>query len=196
MPDVRIANHFSFIFVVVAEQRQLSNGKPQPVRKTSASKSPGSGILVNKSTVSTKPAPPANGSIETLNHFEKSHPKDDLEIKKQRDESTGRSANGAASKKDNKKGGNKQSKKDASPAQTVAAAERKADVVDALLSVPTETAVAVAVPVAKESPRNAPNKEKVSKKKRNEALLIQQLGKMLTQLSGHFFRQICHEIEF
>lgn len=136
---------------------------------------------MNKSTGNPKPAPPSNGSIETLNHFEKSHPKDDLEIKKQRDESLGRSANVATSKKENKKGGNKQSKKDASPAQTVAVAEKKTaatDAVDALLSVPTETAVAVAVPVSKESPRNVANKEKVNKKKRNEALLVQQLGKM------------------
>lgn len=51
-------------------------------------------------TTAAKPAPPANGNIETLNHFDKSHPKDDLEIKKQRDESVGRAAN----KKDNKKG--------------------------------------------------------------------------------------------
>lgn len=35
-----------------------------------------------------------------MNHFEKIHPKDDLEIKKQRDESVGRTTN----KKDNKKG--------------------------------------------------------------------------------------------
>lgn len=51
-------------------------------------------------TTAAKPAPPANGNIETLNHFDKIHPKDDLEIKKQRDESVGRAAN----KKDNKKG--------------------------------------------------------------------------------------------
>lgn len=70
------------------------------VRKTSTSKSPGSGILINKSTTAAKPAPPANGTIETLNHFDKIHPKDDLEIKKIRDESVGRTVN----KKDNKKG--------------------------------------------------------------------------------------------
>lgn len=51
-------------------------------------------------TTVAKSAPPANGNIETLNHFEKIHPKDDLEIKKQRDESVGRTVN----KKDNKKG--------------------------------------------------------------------------------------------
>lgn len=48
-----------------------------------------------------KPAPSANGTIETLNHFEKIHPKDDLEIKKHRDESIGRNAN----KKENGKKG-------------------------------------------------------------------------------------------
>lgn len=89
-------NIMVFIF-----QRQLSAGKIIPqVRKTSTSKSPGSGILINKSTTAAKPAPPANGNIETLNHFEKIHPKDDLEIKKHRDESVGRTVN----KKDNKKG--------------------------------------------------------------------------------------------
>lgn len=155
----------------------MSNGKSQPTRKTSTNKSPGSGILVNKSTGNPKPAPPSNGSIETLNHFEKSLPKDDLEIKKQRDESQGRS-NGPASKKDNKKGGSKQAKKDASPATAVAAIEKtsNADAVDAHLTIPNETVVAVVVPVSKESPRNAPNKEKLNKKKRNEALLVQQLG--------------------
>lgn len=71
------------------------------VRKISASKSPGTGILLNKLTITAKPAPPANGTIETLNHFEKIHPKDDLEIKKHRDESIGRTAN----KKENGKKG-------------------------------------------------------------------------------------------
>lgn len=73
----------------------MSTGKivVPPVRKVSASKSPGTGILVNKLTTAAKPAPPANGTIETLNHFEKSHPKDDLEIKKHRDESIGRTNN-------------------------------------------------------------------------------------------------------
>lgn len=79
----------------------MSTGKTvAPVRKTSATKSPGSGILVNKVTTAAKPAPPANGNIETLNHFDKIHPKDDLEIKKHRDESIGRNVN----KKENKKG--------------------------------------------------------------------------------------------
>lgn len=79
----------------------MSTGKTvAPVRKTSATKSPGSGILVNKVTTAAKPAPPANGNIETLNHFDKIHPKDDLEIKKHRDESVGRNVN----KKENKKG--------------------------------------------------------------------------------------------
>lgn len=52
-------------------------------------------------TTAAKPAPPANGTIEALNHFEKSHPKDDLEIKKHRDESIGRTTN----KKENGKKG-------------------------------------------------------------------------------------------
>lgn len=72
-----------------------------PVRKISTSKSPGTGILVNKLTTAAKPAPPANGTIESLNNFDKIHPKDDLEIKKHRDESIGRTVN----KKDNTKKG-------------------------------------------------------------------------------------------
>lgn len=94
---LRICYNLLFFF----SQRQLSTGNIIPkIRKTSTSKSPGSGILINKSTGAAKPAPPANGTIETLNHFDKIHPKDDLEIKKHRDESVGRTAN----KKDNKKG--------------------------------------------------------------------------------------------
>lgn len=82
----------------------MSTGKlpQQPVRKISSTKSPGSGILVNKPTTAPKPAPPSNGSIESLNSFDKSHPKDDLEIKKHRDESLGRTMNN--SKKDHKNG--------------------------------------------------------------------------------------------
>lgn len=138
---------------------------------------------MNKSPANAKPAPPSNGNIETLNHFDKIQPKDDLEIKRQRDESLGRAANAAtapANKKDNKKGG-KQGKKDASPATTVAAVEKKTivsvDAVDSTLTIPSETVAATAVTVVKESPRNVANKEKLSKKKRNEAILIQQLGK-------------------
>lgn len=58
---------------------------------------------MNKLTTAAKPAPPANGTIETLNHFEKIHPKDDLEIKKHRDESIGRLV--TANKKENGKKG-------------------------------------------------------------------------------------------
>lgn len=92
-------DHQKFIF----SQRQLSTGKivAPAVRKISTSKSSGTGILVNKLTSAAKPAPPANGTIETLNHFEKIHPKDDLEIKKHRDESLGRTTN----KKENVKKG-------------------------------------------------------------------------------------------
>lgn len=161
-------------------QRQLSNGKQQPARKTSATKSPGTGILLNKSPANAKQAPPSNGNIETLNHFDKIQPKDDLEIKRQRDESTGGSSNGPSNKKDKKKGG-KHGKKDASPATTVAVVEKKSnapvDVVDATFAVPSEPAVAIAVPVVEESPRNTANKQKMNKKKRNAALLVQQLGK-------------------
>ncbi|XP_055315743.1 ribosome-binding protein 1 isoform X2 [Sitodiplosis mosellana] len=155
-------------------KRQLSTGKINPqVRKSSTTKSPGSGILVNKSTTAAKPAPPANGNIETLNHFEKIHPKDDLEIKKQRDESVGRTTN----KKDNKKG--KPAKKDSSPATPSNAVEKVAnignDAVDAHLTVPLEVVAASVVAAPKESPKNTANKEKVNKKKRNDAILIQQL---------------------
>ncbi|XP_031636294.1 putative leucine-rich repeat-containing protein DDB_G0290503 isoform X2 [Contarinia nasturtii] len=155
-------------------KRQLSVGKINPpVRKTSTSKSPGSGILVNKSTTAAKPAPPANGNIETLNHFDKSHPKDDLEIKKQRDESVGRTVN----KKENKKG--KPAKKDISPAATQNTVEKVSnppnDSVDAQLSVPFEIVAASVAAAPKESPKNVANKEKPNKKKRNDALLIQQL---------------------
>lgn len=170
-------------------KRQLSTGKMQPVRKTSTSKSPGSGILVNKSSVTPKPAPPTNGAIETLNNFDKIHPKDDLEIKKHRDESLGRTSNTSAAKKEHKKSAGKQAKKDNSPAAHTV--EKKSnvsnDAVDAHLTIPMEV-VANAVPsVPKESPKNHANKEKFNKKKRNDALLVQQLGKYFSK-SLKFFQ--------
>lgn len=54
------------------------------------------------------------------------------------------------------------------------------DAVDAQGVTPIEVFAAQAVAVQKESPKNTANKEKSNKKKRNDALLIQQLGKCLT----------------
>lgn len=140
----------------------------QPARKISSTKSPGSGILINKPTSAPKPAPPTNGSIETLNHFDKIHPKDDLEIKKHRDESIGRSAN----KKEHKNGG-KHNKKET---PTVHEKFVPIDAVDAHSTIPMEV-VTLSTAAPKESPKNVANKEKSNKKKRNDAILIQQLGK-------------------
>lgn len=150
---------------------------------------------MNKPTTAPKPAPPTNGSIESLNHFDKSHPKDDLEIKKHRDESLGR-----ISKKDNKKGmrlplksikrnkikkffsagGSKSNKKDGSPASAQTVEKAPVQQNDAVDASPAIEAITTALTVApKESPKNTANKEKPNKKKRNDALLIQQLGKSM-----------------
>lgn len=69
-------------------------------------------------------------------------------------------------------------KKDSSPALSVAnetVASFSNDAVDATLAVPIEIAAITAAP--KESPKNTGNKEKSNKKKRNDAILIQQSGK-------------------
>lgn len=163
----------------------MSTGKlgQQPTRKISSSKSPGSGILVNKPASNQKlapPPPPTNGSIESLNNFDKSHPKDDLEIKKHRDESVGRTTSNP--KKD--KGG--KHKKDNSPAVTVAKApEQTNDSVDAHLNVPLDVVAQTGVIAQKESPKHVANKEKPNKKKRNDAALVQQLGKLQSNLESN-----------
>lgn len=155
----------------------MSTGKigQQPTRKISASKSPGSGILVNNKPSSNQKLapPPTNGSVESLNNFDKIHPKDDLEIKKQRDESVGRTTSNSKKEKGGKH------KKDNSPATIVAKApEQTNDSVDAHLNVALEVVAQTAVITPKESPKNVANKEKPNKKKRTDAALIQQLGKL------------------
>lgn len=74
----------------------------------------------------------------------------------------------------------KANKKDSSPAPSNVVAEKATngtnDAVDALSAVPIEVFAAQAVAVQKESPKNTANKEKMNKKKRSDALLIQQLG--------------------
>lgn len=170
------------------------------MRKNSSTKPPGSGILVNKSSSDTNKSIAVNNvPIEPLNHFDKIQPKDDLEIKKHRDESTS-SAHAHSNKKEGKKskqhgiryiyerdtisfhfqsGGTKHAKKDSSPASQPEKLFN--EVVDNHLIVPVET-VAVAV-VAKESPKNAPTKEKNSKKKKSDAALISQLSKYSAQFN-------------
>lgn len=74
----------------------------------------------------------------------------------------------------------KSSKKDSSPASSNVVAEKATnvanDAVDAQL-VPIEVVAAQIVSAApKESPKHTANKEKSNKKKRSDALLIQQLG--------------------
>lgn len=167
--------HFPF------PQRQLSTGKINvaAVRKSSATKPPGASILMNKNANTARTnVVNVNGAVESLNHFDQIQPKDDLEIKKQRDESLSRNrslSSGPGSNKKEKKANKHQAKKDASP---TAAAENSATVVDAVeshLIVPLE-AVASATAAPKESPKNAPKDNKSNKKRRNDAL-VQQLGK-------------------
>lgn len=150
----------------------------QPARKISSSKSPGSGILVNKPSSTQKLAPPpTNGSVESLNNFDKIQPKDDLEIKKHRDESVGRTTNNSKKEKGGKH------KKDNSPATIVAKTpEQTNDSVDAHVNVPVEVFAQTAAIIPKESPKHVANKEKPNRKKRNDAALVQQLGKSDSKL--------------
>lgn len=73
--------------------------KKQKERKNSGSKPSGASILANK-TEQTPAA--ATTTVETLNHFEQIHPKDDFEIKKQKEETADNNAK--ANKKEAKKG--------------------------------------------------------------------------------------------
>lgn len=82
----------------------------------------------------------------------------------------------------------KVAKKDSSPA-TANVQEKPLiivnDAVDAVLSVPLEVVAASVVAAPKESPKNTAHKEKSNKKKRNDALLVQQLGNF-DDKSNHF----------
>lgn len=157
----------------------MSTGKinGQTIRKNSSTKPPGTSILVNKNTNPAKTnVLNVNGSIEPLNHFDKIQPKDDLEIKKHRDESLSRNhslSSGPGNNKKEKKTNKNQSKKDVSP---IASPEITVEVVDTIenhLIVPLESVAQANSP--KESPKNAPKeKSNKNKNKRNDAL-IQQL---------------------
>lgn len=112
-----------------------------------------------------------------LNHFEESQPRDDLEVRRHRDESATRvlkkdqKKGGAGGKHNNKKDSPKVTEKVPVPIVTLS------DAVDAqpLAAVVNEIVTATAVAVQKESPKNQPNKDKQNKKKKNEALLVQKL---------------------
>lgn len=91
----------------------------------------------------------------------------------------------------------KSSKKDSSPVSSNIVAEKAThvanDAVDAQL-VPIEVVAAQMVSAApKESPKHTVNKEKSNKKKRNDALLIQQLGNfhIIQIASTSLFMLIC-----
>lgn len=78
----------------------------------------------------------------------------------------------------------KSNKKDNSPASSNNTVAEKTnannaanDVIDAQVAVPLEVMTAHVVAVSKESPKPSTNKEKPNKKKRNDALLVKQLGK-------------------
>lgn len=143
------------------------------VRKNSATKPPGSSILINKNDSGRSSG--TNVAVD-LNHFEESQPKDDWEIRKHRDDSI---VNGGHKKEGKKSAGGKpNNKKEHSPKQT-AAAVAATNVIHELNDQPmvnavTEIAIAVAANAAqRESPKNQPNKQ--NKKKKNDALLVQKL---------------------
>lgn len=120
---------------------------------------------------STSPSSPT----EPLNHFEESHPKDDLEIRKAKDEII------HSNKKDHKKGTGKQNnntKKENTPKSSpVANVTPVVDVEQPPVVANEVVAVAAVAVVQKESPKNVANKDKYNKKKKNEAILVQKLGK-------------------
>ncbi len=147
-----------------AKQKPL--GKRNQNRKNSASKPPGTSILINKSDAVI--VAPAANNTETLNHFEESQPKDDWEMKKHKNESSADNA-----KPNNKKDGNKKLKnkkelpspkieKPSSSSSSSAVVENNAIVV-------VEKEVTVT-----ESPKIQLAKEKHNKKKKSEPLVVAQ----------------------
>lgn len=160
-------------------QKPLTTGKrsqQQAVRKNSSTKPPGSSILLNKNDAARPSI--SNVTIE-LNHFEESQPKDDLEVRKHRDESLGRVNNKKEQKRVAAKHHNNNNKKDHSPKvveKAIVAPSPAADPIEPITATVNEIVTAtVAIPVQKESPKNQPNKDKLNKKKKNEALLVQKL---------------------
>lgn len=162
-------------------QKPLTTNKraqQQAVRKNSSTKPPGSSILINKNDAARPSI--SNVTIE-LNHFEEIQPKDDLEIRKHRDESAGNVNNKkeqkrAAAKHNNN---NNNNKKDHSPKvieKPAHAAAPAANPIEPITVAVNEIVTStVHIPVQKESPKNQANKDKLNKKKKNEALLVQKL---------------------
>lgn len=79
--------------------------------------------------------------------------------------------------------GGKQSKKE-NQSQPPAEKQQLNEIIENHLIVPNEivsitatNTIAVSTPPQKESPKHVQNKEKLNKKKKNEAILIKQLGK-------------------
>lgn len=143
---------FNFFFVF--EQKPL--GKRNQNRKNSASKPPGTSILTNKSD-SVAVAPTSNNT-ETLNHFEEIQPKDDLEMRKQKNESADNA------KPNNKKDGKKLKTKRELPSPKI---EKPNQQVNENAVVEKEVAVT-------ESPKIQSVKEKHNKKKKSEPLVVAQ----------------------
>lgn len=133
-------------------------GKRNQNRKNSASKPPGSSILTNK--LDSVVVAPVISNTETLNHFEEIQPKDDLEMRKQRNEpaDSGKATN----------------KKDAKNTK-----KNKRDVPSPKIEKPTAATVLENAAVEKEaavtdSPKNQPAREKPNKKKKSEPVAVAQ----------------------
>lgn len=136
--------------------KQKPIGKRNQNRKNSASKPPGTSILTNKSDAVV--VAPVASTTETLNHFEEIHPKDDLEMRKQKTESAD------AAKHNNKKDGKK--------------LKNKKELASPKIEKPSATVIENAI-VEKEvavtdSPKIQSVKEKHNKKKKPEPIVVAQ----------------------
>lgn len=135
--------------------QQKPLGKRNQNRKNSASKPPGTSILTNKSD--SVVIAPAAIATESLNHFEEIQPKDDLEMKKQKNESSDNA-------KHNKKDGKKIKNKKELPSPKIE--KPNPPVVENAVS---EKEIAVT-----ESPKIQSAKEKHNKKKKSEPIIVAQ----------------------
>lgn len=118
-----------------------------------------------------------------MNHFEEIQPKDDLEIRKHRDESTSAPApaiskkeqrKAAASQKINNNNSNNNNNKKDLPKVVEKQVVDVTDHQQVAVAV-NEIVTAAAVSVQKESPKNQANKDKQNKKKKTDAILVQKL---------------------
>lgn len=192
--DANPSNDSPVHHVEFSEAEIISDSEPKKTKtnqqtKKKNSKTVGAGILINKSEPVIVKSEPI---IETLNHFETIHPKDDMEKWKssQKEEST---AKADKNNKEQKKG--KLSKKEIdsftpprsiSPAVVVPTKEQNKQQIDEKIIV----AAVAPIPTKQE---NLPIKEKANRKKKNELDLV----KMMAEgISVNYLIQKLDQAEF